>query len=223
MDAKLSSPPAADPPVRVVAANYRWWLRVGAGAALCAISLVVAASLDRWIFAQCAGIRQVDWVRPLRTIPAWFGEPIAVFVLATGTWAACRSDLRSLMIVLLGVVIAAVAVQGLKHLIGRERPKHTNGESVFRGPVVPQRGVPSPSFPSAHTTVAFALAGGLSRLCPRGRYIFLALACACGMSRILSESHFLSDVVAGVWLGWGIASLAWRLRFPLGQGSPARD
>lgn len=57
------------------------------------------------------------------------------------------------------------------------------------------------SFPSAHTTTAFALAVGLSWAFPRGRIMFFLLAILAGFQRVDSQSHWPSDVVAGAGLG----------------------
>lgn len=57
------------------------------------------------------------------------------------------------------------------------------------------------SFPSAHTTAAFAFAVGLSWAVPKGRVAFFAVAILAGIQRIESQSHWPSDVVAGAALG----------------------
>jgi membrane-associated phospholipid phosphatase len=57
------------------------------------------------------------------------------------------------------------------------------------------------SFPSAHTATAVGLAIGLSWLYPRGWWLFAALSAMAGWQRIHSESHFLSDVLAGAAIG----------------------
>lgn len=68
-----------------------------------------------------------------------------------------------------------------------------------------------PSFPSGHssTAAAFYLAAALvlSRRRPRGTRarlagVAVALAVAVGGSRVLLDVHWLSDVIAGVMLGW---------------------
>lgn len=57
------------------------------------------------------------------------------------------------------------------------------------------------SFPSAHTATAVGLAVGLSLLYPRGWWLFAILAALAGLQRIHSQSHFLSDVLAGAAIG----------------------
>lgn len=57
------------------------------------------------------------------------------------------------------------------------------------------------SFPSGHTATAVGLAIGLATLYPRGWWLFAILAVLAGAQRVHSESHFLSDVLAGAAIG----------------------
>jgi len=59
----------------------------------------------------------------------------------------------------------------------------------------------SQSFPSGHTATAFALAVGLSWMFPKGRFLFYGLACMAGLQRIVSQSHWPSDVLVGAAVG----------------------
>ncbi len=57
------------------------------------------------------------------------------------------------------------------------------------------------SFPSGHTATAFAFSVVLATAYPRGRWIFLSLATLCGLARVLTGAHFVSDVFAGMFIG----------------------
>jgi len=57
------------------------------------------------------------------------------------------------------------------------------------------------SFPSGHTATAFSLAVALSWAFPRGRIIFYFLASLAGLQRIVSNSHWPSDVFIGAAIG----------------------
>ena len=57
------------------------------------------------------------------------------------------------------------------------------------------------SFPSAHTAVAVGLAVVLSRLYPRGRGLFAALAVLVACQRIQGGAHYLSDTMVGAAVG----------------------
>jgi membrane-associated phospholipid phosphatase len=57
------------------------------------------------------------------------------------------------------------------------------------------------SFPSGHAATAFAFSVVLARAYPRGCWVFLPLAAACGIARVLTLDHFASDVFAGACIG----------------------
>jgi membrane-associated phospholipid phosphatase len=70
------------------------------------------------------------------------------------------------------------------------------------------------AFPSGHTATAISLAVALSWAFPRGRVIFFTLAGLAGLQRIVSNSHWPSDVLVGAAVGLlaanGIKALAKR-------------
>jgi len=107
---------------------------------------------------------------------------------------------------------SAVAVQWLKVAIGRERPvMYTSGAAAGAGDPDNQR-----SFPSSHTTVAFAAAtayvviSGREHLPHRARAALLlyGAALATGVLRVEAGKHFPTDVLGGAALGSGIGWLA---------------
>lgn len=66
-------------------------------------------------------------------------------------------------------------------------------------------GEPGSSYPSGHTTMAFAMGQTLARLVPDKAEAVLARAARYGQSRIVCEQHFRSDVTAGQALGTLVA------------------
>jgi membrane-associated phospholipid phosphatase len=136
-----------------------------------------------------------------------FGEPVGISFLALAIWVLDPVRRRGLLGILLTALLAGLTASGAKVLIGRERPKASNGQTVVHGPRWPDEF--DAGFPSGHTAAAFALTFGLIRLYPRGRYVFLFYATSCGISRVLSSAHFLTDAIAGGWLGWEIARITW--------------
>lgn len=91
----------------------------------------------------------------------------------------------------------------LKHLIGRPRPSEMIGSFII--------GTKSTdfSFPSGHATIAFAMAVVLSKIEPKWKWMFYALAVAISFSRIYLGQHFPLDVFAGGLLGWAIGQFSW--------------
>lgn len=93
---------------------------------------------------------------------------------------------------------SAIFVQILKRIFRRKRPfvLSKNLRSI-------QIGVDPYSFPSGHTTAAFALAMSTSLLVisPTVQLIFILLAFGVGFSRVYLAVHYPSDVVAGAIIG----------------------
>ena len=129
-------------------------------------------------------------------------------------------------------VFLAVAVSGLiadliKPVAGDARPKlffseHISGFSGF-GPNANYW-----SFPSGHSVTAAALAFALCVLYPRWRWAWILAALLIGMSRIGLDTHHLSDVVGGFYIGlvtaWALYAVFRRNGIALSDtpGSPAK-
>ena len=109
-----------------------------------------------------------------------------------------RWSLPFLLTVMVGMELLTL---GVKDLVGRVRPT-----------LDPAAASLGPSFPSGHsaTAAAFYAAAALilgRTLKHRPRHILIGLAVgiavAVAASRVLLDLHWLSDVIGGVWLGWG--------------------
>ncbi|MCL5270199.1 MAG: phosphatase PAP2 family protein [bacterium] len=74
------------------------------------------------------------------------------------------------------------------------------------------------SFPSGHACVAFVIAAFLIALYPRGRWIWLLIACGCALARVAQRRHFPSDVLFGGGLGWLIAQYLFAQAWPIALG-----
>lgn len=102
------------------------------------------------------------------------------------------------------MAINTVFTLGLKHAIGRDRPFIANPEYI------PVLSASSPSFPSGHTSNAFATATALTLVFPKW-YVAapsFAWAALVGYSRIHLGVHYPSDVLVGAIIGTGSAFLA---------------
>ncbi|HJR75616.1 MAG TPA: phosphatase PAP2 family protein [Nitrospiraceae bacterium] len=89
-------------------------------------------------------------------------------------------------------------VNGLKHLIGRPRPRLTHSGEWQWWPSW-ESGLDS--FPSGHTSATFAVVTVLARHWPRAAWVGYGLATWVAMSRVWRGSHFATDVVAGMVAG----------------------
>ena len=111
------------------------------------------------------------------------------------------------------VICASIAgsyalTQAFKLMIDRQRPYEKYPERIVcRDPSS------SSSFPSSHTSVAFALATTLSLQYPRWEVIVPSMlwASAVGFARINQGVHYPSDVFGGMVLGAGTAYLSYRI------------
>lgn len=104
-----------------------------------------------------------------------------------------------------GLVLASLAVQIIKHLIGRPRPWLSDQGIVHLGPSLTNG---YDSFPSGHAVSSFAVAVVLARFYPRWRWLFYGLATLVGISRLYLDVHYTTDVIGGailgIVMGWGL-------------------
>jgi len=109
--------------------------------------------------------------------------------------------------VLAADVVGALSSGGLRELTDRPRPfiRYPSPHTLVHAPT-------DPSFPSGHTTVAFACAAVLASLKPRLAAPLFLLAAAIGFSRVYVGVHYPLDIVGGAALGLAIAAVLIALR-----------
>jgi membrane-associated phospholipid phosphatase len=159
-----------------------------------------------------------SWPQPIRDVffattdlgkSDWVLIPALVILLLSGLGMLLLKDFRrqaSVEVAMLsGFVFAAIAVPGLtaniiKRLIGRGRPEVLDvaGALDFQNVI---NDVAYQSFPSGHTTTAFAMCFALSFLLPRLLPWMLAVAALIGLSRIVVGVHYPTDVFGGLLVG----------------------
>jgi membrane-associated phospholipid phosphatase len=158
--------------------------------------------------------------RNLGRIDIGLGLSGATFLIgvAVGSETTSRVGLRSLETLLLNTVLTSA----MKVTIGRARPYTGLDEDDFDSfSVSPERR----SFPSGHTSNMFALATTISRElreeAPWVPFVAYPIAAYTGVSRVLDERHWLTDVLAGAALGVFSSRLIERLHTSLaGRSSP---
>lgn len=145
---------------------------------------------------------------------SWIGTFGAVWLAIALVLAALWR--RPWVLVRVGVAVAGadLITELIKALVPRHRPFE------------PQLGPPehTHSFPSGHTSTAFAGAASLAAFLPRYRVPLYALAVLIGLSRLYNGVHYPTDVLAGAVLGLLVATAlrllaAGRLRSPRGSRS----
>ena len=112
---------------------------------------------------------------------------------------------------LLAHICVALVVNGLKHLIGRPRPRLTHsGEWLWW----PSWDSGLDSLPSGHSSASFAVAAVFAKHFPWTAWPMFGLATWVAMSRVWRGSHFVTDVVAGMATGYIVGTV---FAHPLGD------
>ena len=143
--------------------------------------------------------RQRDRLAPV-TVPK------AGLVHWVRTWWPQRHQLTDVGVRgLLAQLSIGAAIQILKHLIGRPRPRFAHGDELVLGPSL-DSGLDS--FPSGHAANAFGAATVLGWFFPAVRTPLFLAAGLVAVSRVLRGSHFPTDVWAGALIGVVIGSMA---------------
>lgn len=115
--------------------------------------------------------------------------------------------LRNAFVMAASSIINAGVTSALKYSINRERPFETYPD------ILKKAKAGSPSFPSGHTSSAFATATSLSLVYPEWYVIVPSFAYAgtVAYSRMHLGVHYPSDVAAGALIGAGCAYLTYKV------------
>jgi undecaprenyl-diphosphatase len=143
-------------------------------------------------------------------------QSAAKFVRAPGNFlftlaVACalllwhRARWRAAVLLAISGALSGVAVHILKWSVGRQRPavgvEHAHTINPFAGGLEGLINQKNLSFPSGDTALAFATAACLGLWFGRWRLAFFAWAAIVGAQRILTNSHYPSEVLAAAGLG----------------------
>ena len=147
----------------------------------------------------------VDIFRPAFDLASFIFDPVPfsiIFLLTLFLIKRYSSDKKDFIKFALSIFLAVVITYVLKYIFNIERPV---GAEVF-----------SPSFPSAHTSIATSYFIFLLHIMRRDRNVFrrylhfvfcISSAIFVGVSRLYLSVHWLSDVLVGYILGASVVYL----------------
>jgi membrane-associated phospholipid phosphatase len=125
---------------------------------------------------------------------------VAILVVVTAIELVRRPSLYLIPFVLVVALGDSIVTNAIKELVDRARPT--------LNPIAATLG---PSFPSGHSSSAASCYAALALILSRGRSPrvrallvggAVGIAVAVASSRVLLDVHWLSDVIAGLFLGW---------------------
>ena len=183
---------------------------------MCKFTTIILLCSAFSIFSTQVSAQNVD-IELLRNINGTTSAPIrnySIFISNTTTAVAASTPLvmgvvaliekdddllKNALYVGVSLGVDGVLTYGLKRVIGRPRP--------FESGIIRYENVTSNSFPSGHTSLAFATATALTLKYPKWYVIAPSYfwACSVGYSRMNLGVHYPSDVLAGAVLGAGSA------------------
>jgi membrane-associated phospholipid phosphatase len=145
----------------------------------------------------------VPWMAFTSNMGDWIGQGWRLttlsILLLVGAWAFEKPTVKIVAIQsLIAHGIAALLANGLKHLIGRPRPKFVHS-GEWQMTLSWASGLDS--FPSGHSTASFAVATVLARRFSLFGPLCIAIALFVALSRVFRGSHFPTDVLGGAVIG----------------------
>jgi membrane-associated phospholipid phosphatase len=176
--------------------------------------------LDRPIaFFAHEHVRQFTIFAKMTQFPELIAPFAGALLLGLGLFAlAGRPMAKPLMTVFLcgvSLIVAATVKTQLKYVFGRTWPEtwvHNNPSLIHDGVygfnLFHQGGIAYSSFPSGHTAAICALTSVLWIRYPRYWLLYLAVILAVSIGLVGADYHFLSDVIAGAFVG---TSTGWML------------
>jgi membrane-associated phospholipid phosphatase len=148
-------------------------------------------------------------------LPEWFPPIAIVIIVALGLLSLAGRRLsrvwEAALLCSLSLIVARAAKDQLKYTFGRTWPETwvNNNPSLIRdgsfGFNPFHGGSGFESFPSGHTTAMCAMATVLWLYYPRYRAVYVLLVMLVSVGLLGANYHFISDILAGCFLGTSIA------------------
>jgi membrane-associated phospholipid phosphatase len=210
--------------VHEITAPARWDRREWEGFSLAVLGVGAAATLDR----SLRDSQQRNRSSSFQNNVAKTFEPLGAggaFVVLGGFYGlgAVRGDAKERRVAEDGLAASIVAgglvTPVLKVIVGRSRPNQNRGTFDFHPLSTKYQ-----SFPSGHTTEAFAVASVIATHYPSAwvEVVSYGSAALVGFARVHHDAHFLSDVVGGALIGTAVGRSVTHFNHDRRNGIPAR-
>jgi membrane-associated phospholipid phosphatase len=180
------------------------------------VVLGLASLVDRPLWRLAERVHPLvagrDWIVALKTLgylPVWLTAAAALYLVDRSRPNLVAPAAARGLLLAVSVVAAGCLGEVLKLLLRRLGPDVTGGEYAWRPFAERTFSTVDLGMPSGHAIVAFAAAWALCRLFPAARALWVALACGCAATRVLSGAHFLSDTVLSAVTAFAVVRCAW--------------
>jgi undecaprenyl-diphosphatase len=122
----------------------------------------------------------------------WFMVAGVVFIWITDA----KIKARQIISIFLATLVAFIITELIKRAFPTLRPFEVNGRLPLTLTIPTDS-----SFPSEHTSLAFALATGIRKFGRRIFFLYLIFASLVGVGRLLSNVHYYADIITGAVVG----------------------
>lgn len=192
-----------------------WWPLAAIGVLMAVAALAdqsIMEALRHWpayeraFFAVITDFGKSDW-NLIPTLVAWIVCALLARLNLTYSWAwANRAVMNISAYVFTSVAIAGLVTVVLKRLIGRARPMYLEELGPLYFKPFDLLDWSFHSFPSGHGTTIVAFAFALRTFTNRRFHGWIiGFGVAVAISRVVVGDHFLTDVVAGTFVGLAVA------------------
>lgn len=141
-----------------------------------------------------------DWIL-IPTCIAWLAAWLLSLLTRDNLRLALREFAALAGFIFLGVGLPGLVATMLKRAIGRGRPETWTPDVPLSFQSLNWSAYSYQSFPSGHSTTAFALAAVVALLWPRAFWPAMLFAAAIAVSRVIVGEHYPTDITAGALLG----------------------